>query len=161
MTIEVDGTRINCTDRRKFLADELEAWAWNNKATLFAEPKSRELTSGRLGFRESKPTVDEIEATGEEKKSTWALLRDKLKTVLLKTLERARMGAGRAAGPVFNIAITPNKPALLQAFKSKKLTAKQLARLGFKHRPATDAFFLELEAKEITAPAAAEPPAAA
>jgi hypothetical protein len=159
--VEIGGERQPIADRAKFLEAELSAFCWNNKDALFADPKSKELNAGRLGFRLSKPTVEEIEKAKDDKKSGWDLVREKIRDVLLRALGRTRLGAGKAAGSLFSLSVSPNKTSMLSALKSKTITHQQLAKLGFKFKPETDVFFFELEQKEIQSHSSAAPAAPA
>jgi hypothetical protein len=149
LVVTVGQVTMTFKDRRDQLVRDLEAFALNHKGELFTEPKSRALNYGTIGFRLSKPTVEELPAAEGERKTAWGQVRDTIRASLTRWLGRLRLGAGKPDAAMFSLSISPNKTVLLAKWKAKEITAAQLARLGHRFVAERDEFFHEIEAKEM------------
>ncbi len=135
----VRGQRVAITDRREALEAALKAYVTAHREELFAKGlKSREMTYGTLGFRQSPARL--VAGEGRTEEEIAKSLRDQVITHLNAALDKLTLG-GVPASTVLTIDVALDKAGLFAAHNKSRVTIEQLQSLGLRVVAAEDQFF--------------------
>lgn len=134
----VRGQRVAVPDRRDALEAALKAYVTAHRDELFSKGlKSREMTYGVVGFRQS-PARLAVE--GQTEDEILKTLRDQVIAKLNAALDTITLG-GVPASTVLTVDVALDKAGLFAAHNKSRVTLEQLQSLGMRVVAAEDQFF--------------------
>ena len=135
----VRGQRVAVTDRREALEAALKAYVTAHREELFAKGlKSREMTYGVVGFRQSPAKLAPVD--GQTEDEILKTLRDQVIVKLNAALDTIKLG-GVPASTVLTVDVALDKAGLFAAHNKSRVTIEQLKSLGLRVVAAEDQFF--------------------